>query len=82
MFNGNLIYHILAFTLNIVSIQKLINHSNIQCLFSHDVCQIQDTHTLEIIEHVILVEVLYHIVEDDLCRVNNMTSFRICNIDT
>jgi len=75
------VYYMSSFTLNIISVQKLISHANIQCLFSHDVCQIQDIHTLRIVGHARLVEALYHIVKEDLCSVNSMTSFRTFNID-
>jgi len=75
------VYYVPAFTLNIVSIQTLITHSDIQCVFSHDVCHIQDTHTLKMIGHARLVEGLYRVADEDMCNVNNMTSFRTCNID-
>jgi len=75
------VYYVPAFTLNIISVQKLISYANIQCLFSHNVCQIQDTHTLKIVGHASLIEGLYHVVEEDLCNVNSMTSFRTRNID-
>jgi len=68
--------------MNIVSGQTLINHSNIQCLFSHAECQIQDTHTLKMIGHAKLVDGLYRIIEGiDQCCVNNMSSFKNCDID-
>jgi len=75
------VYYVPVFTLNIVSVKKLITHSYIQCVFSHDVCQIQDTHTLKMIGHARLVEGLYRVADEDMCNVNNMTSFRTCNID-
>jgi len=76
------VFYILGFTLNIVSIQKLINHSNLQCLFSHDKCQIKDTHTLKMVGLASLINGLYRIVgKDSQCSVNSMLKFKTCDID-
>jgi len=76
------VFYIPDFTLNIVSVQKLNNHSNLQRLFSHDNCQIQDIHTLRTIGLANLIDGLYQIVEEkNQYRVNNMSKFKTCEID-
>jgi len=76
------VYYIPTFILNIVYVQRLINHSRIQCLFSYDECQIKDILTLKMVGHAKLVDGLYIIVEEiDQSSVNNMTSFKNCDID-
>jgi len=70
------------FTLNIVSVQKLINHSDLQCLFSHAQCQILDIHTSKKIGIANLVDGLYHIMEErNQCLVNNLSNFKTSDID-
>jgi len=76
------VFYIPSFTLNIISIQKLINHFNLQWLFFRDKCQIKDIHTWRMVGLASLIDGLYRITgEDSQFSINSVMKFKTCNID-